>query len=239
MYLRCFTSSQPKLWLKWLSWAEYCYNTSVHSTTGKSPFEIVYGRQPPTLLTYIPGTARVAAVEQELLGRDILLRELKEKIQHAQNRMKQIYDSKHQEREFAVGDLVFLKLHPYKQRSLAARRNFKLAPKFYGPFRVLKRIGAVAYKLELPPEAKIHPVFHVSLLKKQIGDSDIVQLPQLDEVGEILPQPEAILDSRVRKNKKEVLVHWRGLSPLEATWERLDKISKQFPDVSLTDVRVP
>lgn len=103
----------------------------------------------------------------------------------------------------------------------------------------MKRIGAVAYKLELPPEAKIHPVFHVSLLKKQIGDSDIVQLPQLDEVGEILPQPEAILDSRVRKNKKEVLVHWRGLSPLEATWERLDKISKQFPDVSLTDVQVP
>lgn len=76
-------------------------------------------------------------------------------------------------------------------------------------------------------------------LRKKIRDSDIVQLPQLDEVGEILPQSEVILDSRVRKNKKEVLVHWRGLSPLESTWERLDKIRKLFPDVSLTDVRVP
>lgn len=228
MYLRCFTSSKPKQWMKWISWAEYCYNTSIHSVTGKSPFEVVYGRPPPTLLTYIPGTAKVAAVEKELGDRDVMLRELKKRIQQAQSRMKQIYDLKHQEREFAIGDLVYLKLHPYKQRTLAVRRNFKLSPKYYGPFKVLRKIGAVAYKLEMPATAKVHPVFHVSLLKKYIGAESGVQtqLPQFDEDDESNPQPEAILDSRVRRKRSEVLIHWRGSSPMEATWEELEQVKK-------------
>lgn len=240
MYLRCFTSSKPKQWMKWISWAEYCYNTSIHSVTGKSPFEVVYGRPPPTLLTYIPGTAKVAAVEKELGDRDVMLRELKKRIQQAQSRMKQIYDLKHQEREFAIGDLVYLKLHPYKQRTLAVRRNFKLSPKYYGPFKVLRKFGAVAYKWELPATAKVHPVFHVSLLKKYIGAGSGVQtqLPQFDEDDESNPQPEAILDSRVRRKRSEVLIHWRGSSPMEATWEELEQVKKQFPDVSLEDKRI-
>lgn len=238
MYLRCFTSSQPKLWTKWLSWAEYCYNTSVHSTTGKSPFEVVYGRPPPTLLSYVWGTAKVAAVEQELVDRDTMIKELKGKIQQAQNRMKQIYDLKHRKREFAVGDWVFLKIHPYKQRSLALRKSFKLAAKYFGPYKVLQKIGAVAYKLELPANAKIHPVFHVSLLKKQVGTKPIVsqQLPSLDEEGVL--QPIAILDSRERGKKLEVLILWHGLSPAEATWEELSKIKENFPEASLEDKRI-
>ena len=63
MYLGCLTSSQPSNWGKWLAWAEYCYNTSWHSSIKRTPFEVVYGRSPPTLLAYVPGTARVAAVE--------------------------------------------------------------------------------------------------------------------------------------------------------------------------------
>ena len=55
MYLRCFTSSKPKEWVRWISWAEYCDNTSLHSSTGKTPFEAVYGWPPPTLLSYVPG----------------------------------------------------------------------------------------------------------------------------------------------------------------------------------------
>ncbi|KAF2315859.1 hypothetical protein GH714_040513 [Hevea brasiliensis] len=186
------------------------------------------------------GTAKVAAVERELGDRDDMLRELKRKIQHAQSRMKQIYDLKHQEREFAIGDLVYLKLHPYKQRSLAVRRNFKLSPKYYGPFKVLQKIGAVAYKLELPATAKVHPVFHVSLLKKHFGAGSSVQtqLPQFDDDDEPNPQPEAILDSRIRRNRREVLIHWRGSSPMEATWEELEQIKEQFPEVSLEDKRI-
>eukprot|EP00268_Persea_americana_P027174 TRINITY_DN26639_c0_g1_i2.p1 TRINITY_DN26639_c0_g1~~TRINITY_DN26639_c0_g1_i2.p1 ORF type:complete len:257 (-),score=12.70 TRINITY_DN26639_c0_g1_i2:629-1399(-) len=108
MYLRCLTGSQPRNWVKWLPWAEFCYNTSWHSTIKKTPFEVVYGRPPPTLLSYIPGTAKVATVEQELPDRDVVIKELRANIQEAQARMKRIYDSKQTEREFSVGEWVYL-----------------------------------------------------------------------------------------------------------------------------------
>ena len=73
------------------------------------------------------------------------------------------------ERTFNVGDWVFLKLQPYVQSSVATRSNNKLSFKFFGPFRILKHIGAVAYLLDLPATAGVHPVFHLSLLKSSPG----------------------------------------------------------------------
>lgn len=82
--------------------------------------------------------------------------------------MKAQADQKRSERVCEEGDMVFLKLQPYIQSSLASRGNNKLLFRYYGPYRVLQRIGPVAYKLDLPPQAKIHPVIHVSQLKKHI-----------------------------------------------------------------------
>ncbi|GAB2279676.1 hypothetical protein Dimus_039362 [Dionaea muscipula] len=218
MYLRCFSHNNPKQWIKWLPWAEYCYNTSYHSATQRSPFEIVYGRPPPNLLQYIKGTSSVESVEHELLDRDQLLKEVRESLAIAQNRMKQVYDRRHQDKFFQIGDWVLLKLQPYRQLSLAARRNQKLGPKFFGPFRVLAIVGKVAYHLDLPADSRLHPIFHVSQLKRWIGDTNVTPTPLPPiELEQIIPL--AILDHRETHGKEEVLVHWQHSSPVDATWE--------------------
>ena len=91
---------------------------------------------------------------------------LKFHLLRAQNRMKQYADAHRSPREFQIGDFVYLKLQPYRQNTLKNRKvPHKLSPRFYGPFRVTDRVGTIAYKLSLPPEAAIHDTFHVSPLK--------------------------------------------------------------------------
>ena len=217
MYLRCFCGERPRTWVNWLAWAEYCYNTSKHSVIGKLPFEFVYGREPPSRLQYVPGTARVQAVEDCLLERDRFIRELRDRLVAAQNRMKLIYDRSHMDREFQVGDWVYLRLQPYRQVTVSKRVSQKLAPKYYGPYLILGRIGKVAYRLQLPEGSRVHPVFHVSLLKLKVGGHDSTSglLPELPLIPK--PEPERVVNHRTKGQREKVLVAWRGEPDEEAT----------------------
>jgi hypothetical protein len=107
----------------------------------------------------------------------------------AQNRAKQYADKGRTEREFNIGDFVYLKLQPYRQSSVVKRSN---------PFEVLERIGKVAYRIKLPAGSLIYPVFHVSQLKKKIGGGAIVEagLPK-GPGGEMRAEPSAILDRKM------------------------------------------
>uniref|UniRef100_A0A803PI17 Integrase catalytic domain-containing protein n=1 Tax=Cannabis sativa TaxID=3483 RepID=A0A803PI17_CANSA len=216
-YLRCLASDQSKAWAKWLSWAEYWYNTTCHSSLGCTPFKVLYGRDPQAVIRYSKGSTSVLALEQYLEERDGFLDDLKMHLLHAQHKMKAAADSSRRHVEFAVGDRVFLKLCPYRQKSLAIRKNEKLSARFYGPFTVLKRIGAVAYRLDLPTSSAVHPVFHVSQLRAVVGTahSSPTISPTLTVDLELLVESAELLNVRQRRTPTgapvEVLIHWKDL----------------------------
>jgi len=149
-----------------------------------------------------------------------MTRLLQQHLLRAQQRMKRQADKSRSERQFSVGDLVYLKLQPYVQSSLAARANQKLAFKFFGPFRVLAKINEVAYKLELPAASLVHPIFHVSQLKAAVpaSVSPTQVLPELDTK---LQYPLKVLDRRLYTKGSssvfQVLVQWSGWPESMAT----------------------
>ncbi len=154
----------------------------------------------------------------------------------AQNRMKQQADRHRREKEFEVGEWVYLRLQPYRQMSLAARQSPKLAARYYGPFEVLARVGKVAYRLKLPPKSQIHPVFHMSQLKQSPPSAEHAtpEAPMVGSEGEPLAGPAEILERRTtkrgRKEIQEVLVRWYNLPPESATWEELSALLARYPD---------
>lgn len=175
-------------------------------------------------------------MDKALQDRDAVFKVVRAHLLQAQNRMKQIYDKGHQEQNFIPGEWVYLRLQQYRQHTVARHTHPKLAPRFFGPFRILAKIGEVAYKLALPSEAKIHNVFHVSLLKKYVGPNTSISpmLPVLrEEINALVPQ--AILDTRVLHGNMELLIHWRGHSPADATWESQAEMGDRFPNLALED----
>lgn len=133
--------------------------------------------------------------------------------------MKMQADKHKRELFFEVGDWVYLTLKPYRQHTVAKRRNEKLAPRFFGPFRVLETIGHVVYRLQLPETSRIHNVFHVSQLRKAIGDrTSTPSLPAtLTKDMKVLLQSGQVEGVREGVAGKEVLIRWKDLSEYEAT----------------------
>lgn len=131
---------------------------------------------------------------------------------HARQLMKNNADKHRRDLQFQEGDLVFLKLRPYRQNSLTKRLCKKLAARYYGPFRVLAKVGNAAYRLELPVESRVHPVFNVSQLKQVLGrEHEVIPLPSVLSVeDELVIEPEDVLDSRYdAEGRLGILIKWR------------------------------
>ena len=234
-YLRCFIQACPSQWSKWLSLAEFWYNTNYHSSLTKSPFEILYGQEPRYFgITGVPVCTN-SDLEAWLKERDQIADILKWQLTRVQHRMKQQADKKRSERSFAVGDRVWLKLQPYVQTSVAPRANHKLSFHYFGPYEVESKIGSVAYKLKLPEHSSVHPVFHVSLLKRAIGNTTLVS-STLPPDTTSMQEPECILDRHLknkgRRTISQLLIQWVGWPPELATWEDEDQVRHLLPSTT-------
>jgi hypothetical protein len=106
MYLRCLTGDRPRQWVQWLPWVEFCYNSAFQISLKTSPFHVVYGRDPPTVLPYQQGAVRVPAMDQQLTDRDEFLVEIRDRLEQAQQVYRHFYNKKHRELVFSVGDWV-------------------------------------------------------------------------------------------------------------------------------------
>lgn len=201
-YLRAFVHHRPHTWGKLLPWVEWCHNTSWNVAIGTTPYEITFGRKPFNFPDYIVGSSNLDAVDDMLKDREETFQVIRKKLLKAQAAMKLFADYKRREATYQVGDWVLLKLRPRRQGSAkgSSAKEGKLAKRFYGPFKVLERIGSVAYRLQLPQTARIHPVFHCLVLKRFHGSPSeqetSVQLPTSFLQDQPVISPLAILDQR-------------------------------------------
>ncbi|KAJ9536647.1 hypothetical protein OSB04_un000196 [Centaurea solstitialis] len=149
---------------------QYHANNSYHASIGMPPYELLYGRRCRTPVYW-------GEVGQRELGSTEIVQKttesielIRERLKTAQSRQKSYADKRRSDLEFSVGDDVLLKVSPWKG-VIRFRKRGKLGPRFIGPFKVIARVGKVAYRLELPPElSQIHNTFHVSQLRKCLAD---------------------------------------------------------------------
>lgn len=150
------------------------------------------------------------------------------------DRAKTFADRDRTPREFEEGDMVFL-LIPKDSTSLKTGKCYKLSPRYCGPWKIVKKLNDVAYKLALPQDCKVHPVFHVSRLKRVLREGDNLLTDGLvlfQEHGEVMHGPDRVLDRRERRLRnrliREYLVAWHGRPLTDATWETAHALHAQY-----------
>jgi hypothetical protein len=238
MYLRCAISSTPKQWVKWLPLAELWYNSSYYSSLKCSPFKALYGSEPSLVANPEPVLTDNTDLNTTLAERHHFSELLKDHLARAQNRMKMDADSRHSVRSFQVGEQVLLKLQSYVQSLVVSRPCPKLALKYFGPYKIVQKIRTVAYHLELPASAQVHPIFHVSQLKQFTPDHSLVfsELPTAPLLDLAELDSEQILEHRLTKKGSAVVIQvrvkWSSLPASMATWEDFYVLQRWYPQIA-------
>lgn len=203
-----------------------------------APYEVLYGRKCRSPVYWDE------VGERKLLGPDMVsemvevVTQIHQWMQTVQNRQKSYANQRRRMLEFTMGDQVFLKIAPMKGMMRFGKKG-KLSPRYIGPFTIIERIGNVAYKLDLPSSmSQVHNVFHVSMLRKYIGNPSHVLRNEPMEIKPDLTyeeKPIEIFQREIKqlRNKKIpwVKVLWRNQLTKEATWEREDEMRVKYPEL--------
>jgi hypothetical protein len=177
--LRAYVLEHQGSWDQNLPWAEFSYNNCYQESLKMAPFEILYGRRCRTPLNWIePG-------EKVIFGPDLgeeaeaTIRPIQDNLKATKSRQETYANKRCRLLEFKVGNHVYLWVSSMKGVNRFGVKG-KLAPRYIGPFPILKKCGTVAYKLDLPPSlARVHDIFHVSQLKKYLKAPVDVVLPEV------------------------------------------------------------
>ncbi|GJT94233.1 putative reverse transcriptase domain-containing protein [Tanacetum coccineum] len=223
-------------WDRHLPLVEFSYNNSYHASIKAAPFEALYGRKcrSPVCWSEV-GDSQLTGPEMVRETTEKIV-QIKNRLLTARSRQKSYADVRRKPMEFQVGDMVMLKVSPWKGVIRFGKRG-KLSPRYIGPFKIIERIGPVAYKLELPDKLRgIHNTFHVSNLKKCLADENLV-IPleeiQLDDKLHFIEEPVEIMDREVKQLKQSripiVKVRWNSRRGPEYTWEREDFFKRNYP----------
>ncbi|GJT04212.1 putative reverse transcriptase domain-containing protein [Tanacetum coccineum] len=234
--LRACVLDFGKGWDKHLPLVEFSYNNSYHTSIKAAPFEALYGRKCRSPICW----AEVG--DSQLTGPEIIhetterIVQIKSHIQAARDRQKSYADVRRKPLEFQVGDKVMLKVSPWKGVIRFGKRG-KLNPRYIGPFKIIAKVGTVAYRLELPEKlSRVHSTFHVSKLKKCMADEPLA-IPlgeiQVDDKLNFIEEPVEIMDREVKHLKQSripiVKVRLNFKRGPEFTWEREDQMQKKYP----------
>jgi hypothetical protein len=222
-------------WEKSLSYAEYSYNNIYQTSLKMAPFEALYGRRCRTPLMWSEVGERTFFGPAAIVEAEENVDKVKENLKIAQSRKKSYADLKRKDVSFEIGEHVYLKVSPLRGTKRFHVKG-KLSPRYVGPYPIVKKIGKVTYKLELPPELTgVHPVFHVSQLRKCVVVEKRVPAQGLDvqETLEYLEYPVRILDWAERSTGSTTTrfckVLWSNHSEHEATWEKESVMREKYP----------
>lgn len=231
-YLRAYCAYEQDDWATdRLLMAEHVYNSSVHSSTGKAPAEIVLGFLPrgPHDPPMDELKNRAVAAAQRAAEIRKTHEAVAQVLARSQAYQKKHYDRKRAEMQFKVGDYVMLSAKNIKQK----RPSKKISDKYLGPFKVIAVVGSAgqAYRLELPPHYRIHDVFPVSLLepwKQRPGEAPVAEqvLIEADE-NEEWYEVEAVLAHRGGGWRRQYLVKWAGHSDEENSWVKKKDMTQE------------
>ncbi|MCO5570429.1 hypothetical protein L7F22_024151 [Adiantum nelumboides] len=185
--LKCHVSKHKATWEHYLPLAEYAYNNTVHTSTGKAPFEIVEGgKKVPSILQ----TDKIYEADKYVQNTDEAYKKIKLVLEKTQSMQKKFADCHRCELVFSLGDWVGNSM-PRLRKMKGKKRLFpKLGMRYYGPFQVYHKLSYVAYRLKLLEGWKIHNAFHVSLLSPFVSDVPEAMVPEeypkVEELNEIL-----------------------------------------------------